>query len=1002
MIQEVELRNTLMLVLVPVLSALAQWQPDQRLTNNTALSYTSQNSAWCVAATGDTVHAVWYDYRDGNSEIYYKRSTDGGATWGSDTRLTYDASVSRYPSVAVAGAAVQVVWNDSRDGNSEIYYKRSTDGGATWSSDTRLTNNTSPSESPSIAVAGAVAHVVWVDTRDGNGEIYYKRSTDGGATWGSDTRLTYNSSISWYPSVAVTGAAVHVAWHDYRDGNYEVYYKRSTDGGATWGSDTRLTNNTSSSQYPSIASTGATAHVVWVDSRDGNAEIYYKRSTDGGTTWGNDTRLTSNDSVSQYPSVAAASAAVHVTWADTRDGNSEIYYKRSTDGGATWGGDTRLTNNTGASTDPSVAVARQRVYVVWHDNRDGNAEIYHKRNPTGNPWPDVGCARIVVPTGAFDSSTAVTPACSTYNYGGTTATYQVRMRIGSGYNQTASITSHAPGTARYVTFPAWTATVRGSNAVSCSTELAGDLRPTNDKLTAAVTVNVHDVGTKRILAPAGEVTPGTVITPACSVFNYGSASESYNVRMKIGSVYNQTAAVAGHTPGATAYVTFPTWTAAVGTFAVSCSTELATDPVKTNDKQTGSVTGGGAGGWTAKAPMPAGAKAIKDGGWLACNAGSTRIFASRGNRTSDFFEYNPVTDSWKALAPWLSGTEGKLPQKGSSGCADGFGHVYATKGNNTQGFYRYDFAKDAWYQRKDVPRGASNKKIKGGTDIVWAYKAGVGHTYLLKGAGNEFWRYDADGDSWHALAGAPLGDNRKWDKGSWLAYDGARTIYAHKAKYHEFYKYDIETDVWDPTALPGMPMAGSGGTKKSTDGGCAVYADACVYALKGGNTQEFWKYTVAANSWTEKEVIPRGALNKRVKTGAGIVVSGAALFATKGNKTNELWMYLSGFRAAGPQPRSEGATAAATGIRNWGLEISPNPVASGFTTVYFALPPGHSTAGATLSVYDVTGRCLPGQSAICNLQSAIVLDLRSMPVGVYVVKLQTDGLTATRKLVVQR
>ena len=24
----------------------------------------------------------------------------------------------------------------------------------------------------------------------------------------------------------------------------------------------------------------------------------------------------------------------------------------------------------------------------------------------------------------------------------------------------------------------------------------------------------------------------------------------------------------------------------------------------------------------------------------------------------------------------------------------------------------------------------------------------------------------------------------KWDKGSWLAYDGENTIYAHKAKYY--------------------------------------------------------------------------------------------------------------------------------------------------------------------------------------------------------------------------
>ena len=48
----------------------AQWQPDVRLTNNAANSYTSNvgiyNNAWCIAASGSVVHVVWYDNRDGN------------------------------------------------------------------------------------------------------------------------------------------------------------------------------------------------------------------------------------------------------------------------------------------------------------------------------------------------------------------------------------------------------------------------------------------------------------------------------------------------------------------------------------------------------------------------------------------------------------------------------------------------------------------------------------------------------------------------------------------------------------------------------------------------------------------------------------------------------------------------------------------------------------------------------------------------------------------------
>ena len=73
--------------------------------------------------------------------------------------------------------SVYVVWNDNRDGNYEIYYKHSTDGGTTWSADTRLTNDPAASQNADVAVAGNNVHVVWDDTRTGIDNIFYKKFT---------------------------------------------------------------------------------------------------------------------------------------------------------------------------------------------------------------------------------------------------------------------------------------------------------------------------------------------------------------------------------------------------------------------------------------------------------------------------------------------------------------------------------------------------------------------------------------------------------------------------------------------------------------------------------------------------------------------------------------------------------------------------------------------------------------------------------------------------------
>ena len=264
----------------------AQWQPDVRLTNDPASSVTTwDNGVHAIATSGDTVHIVWYDNRDGNDEIYYKRSIDGGLTWGTDTRLTNDPAVSWYPSITVTGSYVHVTWCDNRDADQEIYYKRSTDGGNSWGPDTRISYHVGYSWHPTIAISSDGLLLAWYEYTSPFLDIYYKRSTDGGSTWGSESQLT-NSGKADDESIFATGSIIHVAWYDQRDGNREIYYKRSTDGGLTWGADTRLTNDPANSVYVCISANDSIVHIGWADNRDGEYWIYYKRSIDGGITWG--------------------------------------------------------------------------------------------------------------------------------------------------------------------------------------------------------------------------------------------------------------------------------------------------------------------------------------------------------------------------------------------------------------------------------------------------------------------------------------------------------------------------------------------------------------------------------------------------------------------------------------------------------------------------------------------------------------------------------------------
>ena len=265
--------------------------------------------------------------------------------------------------------------------------------------------------SRSIAVSGSTLHVVWTDDRDATGyknAVYYIRSQDNGENWGptNGTRLSPGWAHSFNPSVAASGSNVYVVWEDNRNINSEIYFDYSTDGGVSWTYEAtkgyNLSENSTNQSSPAVAVSGQTVHVVWQDERNGNPEVYYRRSTKGGVGWEDAQRLTNESNRSTSPSVDASSQNVHVVWEDDRDyptgGCGEIYYKSSTNGGQTWQTepqyDVRLSHDNTTSYEsygPGVAASGPKVHVAWRDEAPDDSPpnqfaTWYTRNPTANEF----------------------------------------------------------------------------------------------------------------------------------------------------------------------------------------------------------------------------------------------------------------------------------------------------------------------------------------------------------------------------------------------------------------------------------------------------------------------------------------------------------------------------------------------------------------------------------------------------------------------------------------
>ena len=356
--------------------AQADWTSARRLTWNTGNSIRPA----LVIGPGGWIYLVWADDMHLNYEIYFKRSTDCGRTWTTVQRLTRTPGNSSYPAVVLDHSRnLHLVWADDSPGLPQICYKKSTDAGTTWTIVQRITWGTSSGAwSPGIAVDPYDnLHLVYGDVLGVNS----RKSTDGGATWTTAQIFGVGVAPPAMDIAVDSSGNLYLVWTDSPDYKhvYQIYFQKSTDGGASWTTTQKITSTTVRSIYPDIAvDSSGNLHLVWNYGNvgEGGTLIYYMKSSDQGGSWLTYKVLTPGG---QYhpPAITADSlGSVHVVW----DNFKSIFYRKSTNAGATWLETKEIGSTAGDSAFPAIALHPSgNPHVVWQDNTLGNYEIYYTR-----------------------------------------------------------------------------------------------------------------------------------------------------------------------------------------------------------------------------------------------------------------------------------------------------------------------------------------------------------------------------------------------------------------------------------------------------------------------------------------------------------------------------------------------------------------------------------------------------------------------------------------------
>jgi Neuraminidase (sialidase) len=274
--------------------------------------------------------------------------------------------------------ALAYQWRRHSPRTKQVRLARSDDGGRTWTQSSTPVDTSGTGFTPKLGWGrGRSLVVVWADERrERTWDIYARRSPDGGGTWEPQQLLSRFSQqtkadIYFRPEIISDGQdRFWVVWVGLRNGRSRLYLSRSADGGQTWADPVPLSGSSASVFGQRFVRSGERLLLVWQDARTGKERIYAVASGDGGVTWSSPARVDHLPADSQtsaaFPAaVLGPDGEAFAVWQDGRNGRDDIFVGRSPDGGRTWETeDARLDMD-----EPGTAISRFPAIARGEDGR---------------------------------------------------------------------------------------------------------------------------------------------------------------------------------------------------------------------------------------------------------------------------------------------------------------------------------------------------------------------------------------------------------------------------------------------------------------------------------------------------------------------------------------------------------------------------------------------------------------------------------------------------------
>ncbi|WP_337864560.1 LamG-like jellyroll fold domain-containing protein [Ignavibacterium sp.] len=287
-----------------------------------------------------------------------------------------------------------IVWEDSRNGVSKIYFQRIDNKGITKLSNNGLQLcdvNSGQSNPKIINDKNGGAIIVWVDDRNGNFDLYAQRIDSlGNRLWNSDGVIVFdNNSNQTQPQIVRTSDNYfYIVCIDDRMGLPNLFIQKlDLQGIMIWGENGKIGNHLRSLRnYKSIIDQNDNLVFVWEDFYFNNDGMIFAQKLDqnGNFLWEfnqDDLRLSSSDLniQAQHPDIIQLQNGNYmIAWQDNRSGNFDIYGQIVLSNGAnllTYEGE-HLEGNSGDDIMPELCLSGSRYYMIaWVNNNSSDSFV---------------------------------------------------------------------------------------------------------------------------------------------------------------------------------------------------------------------------------------------------------------------------------------------------------------------------------------------------------------------------------------------------------------------------------------------------------------------------------------------------------------------------------------------------------------------------------------------------------------------------------------------------